>query len=288
MGYGSYTSSDWDTLRTDRGITSTSTLDDLYTATKMEDYFNPAKIDFRESRDSKDNPVSTPIILGLDVTGSMGYLSTEIAKTHLNKTIMELLNKNIVLGPQILFMAIGDSKCDKAPLQVTQFESDIRIAKQLLDLWFEGAGGDAPESFHLAWWFAMNHTKTDCDEKRNEKGFLFTIGDASCHDTLTSREITKVFGDSTQENWDSKKLYEKVSEKYHTFHINLSEYSSVARDWEDLAPKHVINLPKSNIDYLSDAIVAAIRITQGEKKTTVIKSYGPAASSILAAAMVNI
>ena len=37
-----------------------------------------------------------------------------------------------------IIAAIGDSKSDLGPLQVTQFEADIRIAEQLLDLWLKG------------------------------------------------------------------------------------------------------------------------------------------------------
>ena len=272
-------------MRKERKITSSSTLDDLYTATRMDPKYDPSKIKFRESRDSKDNPISTPIIFGLDVTGSMGYLSTEIAKEHLNRTMIDLYDKKPVLGPQILFAAIGDSRCDEAPLQVTQFESDIRIAQQLLDLWFEGRGGDAPESFHLAWWFALNHTQTDCDEKRHEKGFLFTIGDATCHDKLTAKEIKRVFGDGAQEDYSTEDLYEKVSEKFHTFHIDLGGGDDY---WNRVMPGHAIHLPKEQIRYLSDVIVATIRITCGENKKDVIKSYAPDAAMALSGALADV
>ena len=286
MGYGSYRSSDWAAMRKERKITESSTLNELYTATEMNTTYDPSKIAYRESRDSKASPVSTPIILGLDVTGSMGYLSTEIAKEHLNKTILDLYDKKPVLGPQILFAAIGDSKCDSAPLQVTQFESDIRIAQQLLDLWFEGRGGDMPESFHLAWWFALNHTRTDADEKRHEKGFLFTIGDAPCHDVLTAAEIRKVFGDNVQQDYTTDELYRAVSEKYNTFHINLD--TKTDRYWEKLMPGHAILLPKRNIDFLSDVIVATIRIACGENKKDVVLNYDTKTSEVLAKALVHL
>lgn len=282
MGYGSYTSSDWDNLRKDRGISNNSNLHDLYTSTSLNPLYDPAKVTVRESRDSKDNPVSTPIIIGLDVTGSMGYLSTEIAKTHLNKTIMELYDKKPVLGPQILFAAIDDSKEYNAacPLQVTQFESDIRIAKQLLDLWFVGHGyGNGGESYNLLWWFALHHTVTDCNEKRNGKGIMFTIGDEPCHRDLTAREISCVFNDSVQSSISSRELYKQVSKKYDTYHICLSSGYTVD-SWENIMPGHVIPLSRYNISYLSDVITAVIRINSGEKKQDVINSYGNAQAVI--------
>lgn len=125
MGYGSYRSTDWDNLRSSRNINSQSTVRDLYRSKSMKDSLNPYGVAYREFRDSMDNPASTAIIIGLDVTGSMGYLSEEIAKGALNRTMMEIYDKNPVTNPHIMFQAIGDSLCDSAPLQTTQFEADI-------------------------------------------------------------------------------------------------------------------------------------------------------------------
>ena len=38
-----------------------------------------------------------------------------------------------VADPHMMIMGVGDAWCDRAPLQVTQFEPDIRIAEQLTD-----------------------------------------------------------------------------------------------------------------------------------------------------------
>lgn len=87
MGRGSYQASDWAKLRASRGITSTSSASSIFTSTKAKDAYLPKFIDVRESRDSEDSPNSTPIILGFDVTGSMGYLAEEIAKNALTKQL---------------------------------------------------------------------------------------------------------------------------------------------------------------------------------------------------------
>ena len=99
MGHGSYSSSDWAQLRNSRNITDTSKVADLYQSRGMKAIYDPSRIKVRESRDSKDNPLSTAIIVGLDVTGSMGYLSEEIAKNSLNKTMLEIYDKQPVTNP---------------------------------------------------------------------------------------------------------------------------------------------------------------------------------------------
>ncbi|MEY8265603.1 hypothetical protein AALA79_04410 [Lachnospiraceae bacterium 64-25] len=80
MGHGSYQSKDWEKLRSFRKINSQSTVQDMYQSRSMKDYLNPYGVKYRESCDSMDNPASTAIIFGLDVTGSMGYLSEAIPK----------------------------------------------------------------------------------------------------------------------------------------------------------------------------------------------------------------
>ena len=90
MGHGSYQSKDWNNLRSARNINQNSTVNDIYRSRQMRPNLDPNGVKYRESCDSMDNPASTAIIFGLDVTGSMGYLSEEIAKGALNRTMLEI------------------------------------------------------------------------------------------------------------------------------------------------------------------------------------------------------
>lgn len=269
MGHGSYQSKDWDRLRSDRNINSQSTVQDLYQSKSMKAHLNPYGVKYRESCDSLDNPASTAIIVGLDVTGSMGYLSESIAKGALNRTMLEIYDKNPVTNPHIMFQAIGDSRSDQAPLQTTQFEADIRIAEQLLDVYFEGrGGGNGGESYLLSWYFAARHTKIDCFEKRQEKGFLFTIGDECCHKTLSRDEITRVFGDKIPETqYTAKELFEEASEKYEIFHIVMKagSYSvqQSGKDWHDLIDNRAIELHPDDLDVLPEIFVSLMQYAKG-------------------------
>lgn len=284
MGHGSYQSKDWEKLKTARNINDKSSVQDLYQSRRMKDYLNPYGVKYRESCDSMDNPASTAIIIGLDVTGSMGYLSENIAKGALNRTMLEIYEKNPVTNPHIMFQAIGDSKSDEAPLQVTQFEADIRIAEQLLDVYFEGrGGGNGGESYLLSWYFADKHTKIDCYEKRKEKGFLFTIGDECCHKVLTKEEIKRVFGDS-HIDCTAEKLYQAASEKYEIFHIVMkagaykSQHSG--EDWKKLIGSRAIELDPEDLDVLPEIFVSLMQSARGLEKNKIVAQWQGKAAEV--------
>ena len=153
MGRGSYNASDWNKLKNSRNIDSAKNEKEIFKSQKCDQRFDPRYIQKREARDSEDHPESLPIIIGLDVTASMGYLAEQVAKEALNETMMKLYSTNAVKDPALMFAAYGDAD-DESPLQVTQFESDIRIAEQLLDLWLEngGRGWVVPS---MLWYFAF-------------------------------------------------------------------------------------------------------------------------------------
>lgn len=280
MGRGSYTSADWTKLKNSSKITAESTASQLFKANQMEERFNPKFINVREARDNEDHPNSTPIILGLDVTGSMGYLSAEIAKNGLNETMMKIYANKPIEDPQIMFAAIGDVK-DYAPLQVTQFESDIRIAEQLLGLWLEGRGGDSPEDYELLWYFAAQHVKTDCNEKHGKKGFLFTIGDADCHETLKQEHIKSIF-DDVHMDVPSKRLAEMAGEKFEVFHIHIEKHrAGVPKNLQMMLPGKILCIPKEAVNTLPEIIITTMQLVNGEDKEKVISQWSEMAQPIV-------
>ena len=72
MGYGAWSAADWKKYSSAR--ISGKRVNDIYSATKIDDKYDPRKIKCRESLDSADHPVTSPIIIGLDVTGSLSDL----------------------------------------------------------------------------------------------------------------------------------------------------------------------------------------------------------------------
>ena len=138
---------------------------------------DPFDVGRRESRDSDEHPQSLAIAVLFDVTGSMGGVPRTLQK-KLPKLLGLLKDSGYVSDPQLMFGAIGDATCDRAPLQVGQFESDNRMDGDLERILLEGGGGgQKTESYELAMYFMARHTATDCFEKRGKRGYLFIIGD---------------------------------------------------------------------------------------------------------------
>lgn len=290
MGSGNWTAQSWTTYSTSH-VANRSTAQ-IYASTTMKPEFDPKGVT-RESRDSDDHPISTPIIIGLDVTGSMSNILYEVAQ-QLGDLVKEILDRKPVAGPQIAFNAIGDAKCDDCPLQVTQFESDIRIAEQLTQLYFErGGGGNGFESYPLAWYFAANHTSTDNFEKRGKKGFLFTMGDDSYPRSITAREIKEIFGDDVGEDISVEALLNQVSRKYEVFHLCLKQgatyaYSGdgITESWRELMGERAI--PVTDYTKIPQVIVSLLEVMAGKSTEEVVASWDGSTAMVVKTAIEGI
>lgn len=286
MGYGAYRSSDWAKLKESRSITSSSGVDQVFVQREMDDKFNPRFITFREARDSEDHPDSTPIIIGLDVTGSMGYLAQEIAQNALNETMLKLYSVKPVNDPQLMFAAIGDVG-DNAPLQVTQFESDVRIGEQLLGLWLELSGRDAPEDYELIWYFAAKHTKIDCFEKRGKKGVIFTIGDADVHNDMSRQAVKEIF-DDTERGMTSAEALRLAKEKYEVFHIHIVKNEATPGNLKALLGGRLLKITRNDVSVIPDIIISVLKLLNGDKLDDVLAGVNEMARPIVKNAIKNV
>lgn len=189
----------------------------------------------RECRYSEEHPQAFPIIIALDVTGSMGHVPDTLIRTGLPDIMQKILESG-VKDPQVLFIAIGDQYSDAAPIQVGQFESsDDLMDKWLKTVWLEGhGGGNGGESYQLAWHTALYHT--DCDWiNEGKKGVLITIGDDDVHKSLSSSELEKFFGDKLEPETTSG-LLSNVQLSWDVYHITLNDYQGpkAARSWNKI------------------------------------------------------
>lgn len=279
MGSGSYSRSAFASYSNFSALLSR---DQVFTQSQTREIhkdLNPLNIGIREARDSSDHPNSTAIIVGTDVTGSMGMIAENLAKVGIGKLMNNILESLPVTDPQIMFMGIGDAACDDAPLQVSQFESDNRMVDHLTKLWLEGCGGgNDSESYELPWHFAAYHTDIDCYNKRGQKGYLFTVGDECFPRGLTDSQIGRVYGgdEPTDERTSAKSLLHAAQEKYNVFHLIIEQgnyYSGYRADralnsWRENMGKRAVLVD----DYtnLPEIVVALIRVNEGENPETVL------------------
>lgn len=198
---------------------------------------DPSGVRVREARDSEVNPLSFPIILGLDVTLSMGRIPHYLIKEGL-PLIVDSVIKAGVPNPAILFVAIGDHYGDTAPLQVAQFESgDEELDMWLQRTYIEGGGqGNGGESYFLAHYFASRHCQTDHWDKRDGKGVLITIGDEPNHKGCEDRAIREIMGNNEARGFMSDEIVKEAQERWDVNHIIPGEetYFGTLGEWEDL------------------------------------------------------
>ena len=285
MGHGRFSSTDWDSFTAHR--TAGRSREDVFSR-GLRPSMDPRLLSagVRESRDSPDNPNSTPVIVGLDVTGSMGMIAEAIARQGLRTLFESIYERQPVPDPHVMFMGIGDAACDSAPLQVSQFEADIRIAEQLVDLWLEGGGGgNNSESYTLPWLFAALHPATDAWSKRGRKGYLFTIGDEEPPAVLTAREQRRVLGQG-QRDLRTRDLLALVSRQWEVFHIIVEQGSycharpdRVIGAWTGLLGQRALRL--SDYAALPEVIVSAIEVHQGRDPDEVAESWGGGTAGVV-------
>ena len=132
---------------------------------------------------------------------------------------------------EVCVMGVGDFECDDAPLQVSQFESDVRVAQQLDQIWMEhGGGGNSYESYTAPWVYGLYRTKLDAYDKQGRKGIIITMGDEPLNPDLPVNTVKDYLGSVKDANqfgsFETSKLYEDASKKFDIFHIAVDDSSS--------------------------------------------------------------
>lgn len=291
MGSGSWSPKDWKSYRSAH-VDSKST-EEVYSSRRMKSELDPKGVAFRESCDSEDNPNSHAIIVALDVTGSMCPVLDSMARKGLPTLCREIYDRKPVTDPHIMCMGVGDVVYDSSPLQVTQFEADIRIAEQLNSLYLEqGGGGNSWESYNLPWYFAGMHTKIDCFTKRGKKGYLFTMGDECVPNDLAAHQIEQVFGTQVQSGMSTVQALELAQQQYHVFHLIIQEGTNyrampdrVDISWREILGQRVI--PLKDHTKMAEVIVSTIQVTEGADVDEVVESWDGSTSMVVKSALEN-
>lgn len=235
----------------------------------------------RESRFSENHPNVIPILFGLDVTGSMGDIPRRLCAGALPTLMSTLLSAGYDIS--LMFVAIGDHKKDYYPFQIGQFES----GDEELDMWLTktfiegGGGGNGGESYHLAWYFALNHVRTDFRDKLNKKPMILTIGDEPVHKNLPASFTTAVLGSALYpEGVEIDKLFKDASQLFEIRHIHMGGRGYETQGWENLIGKdNLVVVERHSDDALIKAIVEIVTKTYKTNTQVVSTKAEPKADS---------
>ena len=263
MGSGTWSTNVYDAAASYRAANGASAF--AYSdggATAVHEDLDPFGVTVRESRDSDEHPESLALAVLFDVTGSMRDVPRTL-QSKLPDLLGLLMRKGYVEHPQILFGAVGDATCDRAPLQVGQFESDNRMDDDLGKILLEGGGGgQMTESYELAMYFMARHTAMDCLDKRGKRGYLFLIGDELAYPKVKAREISKIIGGEPAGDIPFASIVAELKRRFEVYFI-IPEGTFHSRDerlaefWGEHLGQNVIRL-----DDL-DAVCETIALTVG-------------------------
>ena len=276
MGYGAWSRNDFmeysarmnRKLKADGSLAGDYKNQEVFRARDLDPMLDPRDA-VRECCDSAEHPETLPVILALDVTGSMGQAAVEVAK-KLNVIMTRLYEQ--VNDIQFMVMGIGDFAYDRVPLQASQFEADIRIAEQLDRLFFEfGGGGNRFESYTAAWYFAAYHTRLDA-WKRGKKGVLITMGDERLNPYIprsgNRTDFRNVTGDLVQADLETGPLYEEVRQKYEVYHMNVIHRAGMDGGIKPSWRKHLdkAHYLEVNLDSIADEITGIVTREAGTEE----------------------
>ncbi len=245
-------------------------------------------LQLRESIISDSNPNPTPIILGLDVTGSMRDVVHQIATDELPKMMTEIHAQGVVSDPHVMFMGIDDVHVQgHGALQVSYFEPDLKIVEQLRKLWLVGnGGGNQSESYDLAWYFAGRYTYLENFERTGKQGFLFTIGDEPFPvQTNRADQLETIFGPGEYEPTTPEVCLEMAQRKFQVFHISIEKGGYDLSGWDRKLGANHLRVPARDIKNLTEVVLSTMKIAGGADMKTVIN--GSSCPEVLRAAFRN-
>lgn len=233
----------------------------------------------RECRDSDAHPVTLPVMVMMDTTGSMQEVP-KILEASLPKLMGAFLDDKAsgkkYLGdayPSILVGALDDYDAmyrhdHDGTLQVGQFESGIEIDEDLEKIWLTGNGGGTyHESYELAMFFASRRTSCDHFEKRGKKGYLFLIGDEHAYPKVKGEEVEAVIGVKIQGDILTEDMVKEAQKKWNIFFIlpNLTSHyddDNLQKYWMKLlGQQNVIRL--EDPARICECIASCVAICEG-------------------------
>ncbi len=205
--------------------------------------------------ESLETECEAPLVLAIDVTGSMGdWPATIFSKLpYLEHEAQEYLGKDL----EISFSAIGDYFSDSYPLQVQPFVKGKELKNSLEKLMIEGGGGgSSQESYDLA---ALYYGRNVKCPNAIKKPVLIFIGDEGIYSIIDETAATDLchVDISDKKKLTPTRVFEELQEKFNVYIVRKpyncdsnspsSDEVRIRTQWVDLlGADHVISLPDPN------------------------------------------
>jgi hypothetical protein len=268
-------------------------------ATSVNPAFLPPNITLRTSSEGK-----RAVIIGLDLTGSMGQVPVALVNGGLATLMKELKARQDIETPDVMFMGLGDVLDGRSSYnvaaQATNFQSDADASKTELQQMYLGGcagGGNNTESYPLAWHFAAYKTNPVC-MMQGEKGLLFTIGDELCPAGISGADLAYFMGAKEARDMSSQELLAQARGSYEVFHLKLGNPRTATTpyvQWEDILrdpqdPTKSFVIPVENWQMIPEIIISVIARYCGKRAVSdVVASWSnPATRAVVGAAIANL
>lgn len=200
-----------------------------------------------------------PIVIAMDVTGSMGSWS-KVIYDKMPMLFGQIMMQGYLPDPAISFAAIGDApRRDSAPIQVCDFAQGDTLDSWLTRLYLEGGGGsNEVESYTLV---AQAYLDLATYPNLEGKPYFFFTGDEGFFDQVESWEINEFIG-SSKGSLSSLAILEELLSRYHVFMVHKpygydSSDRQIVRQWSRaIGEERILHLddPKAVVDTILGAI----------------------------------
>jgi len=193
------------------------------------------------------NGYKRPYIFATDGTGSFKDCIGKAFEA--SARIFAMLNKNSTGQHQMdfSFAVCQDREDEHGVLQIPQFESDNRFAEHIRLLVPDGAGGDVPEDYDLAIWYAANRVRADLHLRYGGKGIFVMLLDAPGRGVVEKHLVDRHLGVKIQSNVSTAVVWQKLLEQYHGFVVVFGS-PDTAYWWQDVVGQgHVVLAPSREL-----------------------------------------
>lgn len=200
-----------------------------------------------------ENGIAVPVKTEFDGTASMGE-NVEKCFYELGTTFDMLGFLRSRANVQMASAIVQDVDDSYPVAQMTQFESDNRIAEQLRLLLSANNGGDAIEDYDLGLLYTMLAVEADIYDHYGLKGYYMVVGDQRGRGLVDPRTAQHHLGHSIQSPLRTSEIARQLKERWHLYYLQVERGGQPAtRDssskwWEEvIGMNNVVYVPHQDL-----------------------------------------